>query len=100
MARRPSVNELERLEWAKRIRAIRGADTQAVFAERTGFSLRQVKRWEQGAMPQGLSAQELADATRLPVRLFLPPPEPTLTEIGQKLDLLISLLQSKNGRQR
>lgn len=98
MPRRVPVKELERLVWPDRIRAIRGRETQAEFATRTGFSLRQVKRWEQGVMPAGDSAYELAEATGYPIRLFQPRREPTLAELDEKLDLVIAMLASRNGR--
>lgn len=100
MKRRVPIGELERLVWPDRIRAIRGRESQSEFAERTGFSVRQVKRWEKGIMPAADSAHDLADATGYPIRLFQPPPEPTLVEIGEKLDLILSLLESRNGRRR
>lgn len=85
----------------ERLRTIRGQDTQAAFAAEIGFSVRQVKRWEKGVnAPTRESAEDLAAATGYPVKVFLPPPEPTLAELGEKLDLVISLLESRNGRRR
>jgi transcriptional regulator with XRE-family HTH domain len=100
MPRKVPVADLELLVWPDRIRAIRGRESQREFAERTGFSLRQVKRWEQGSMPAGDSAFDLAESTGYPIRLFRPPAEPSLSELGEKLDLILSLLQSPNGRRR
>jgi transcriptional regulator with XRE-family HTH domain len=97
--RRPSIRELEELAMKDRMRAIRGRDTQKEFSARTGFSTRQIKRWESGdGTPAWDSAEDLSATTGYPARIFLPPPEPTLTEIGEKLDLVLSLLQSRNGR--
>lgn len=101
MAHRIPVSTLEQLPMQDRFRALRGRDTQREFAASIGFSLRQVKRWENGqAAPTRASALDLAAATGYPVDLFLPPKEPTLGELGEKLDLVISMLQSRNGRRR
>lgn len=99
--RRVSVKVLEELPLKERLRVIRGRDTQAAFAKETGFSKRQIIRWEMGhADPTYDSALQLAERTGYPERLFLPPPEPTLGELGAKLDLILSLLESRNGRRR
>lgn len=100
MSRRVAIRELEETPWPKRLLAIRYPDSQAQFAARTGFSLRQVKRWEKGAHPTEMSARDLEAATGYPARLFLPPPAPTLADLDAKLDLVLSLLQSRNGRRR
>lgn len=96
--RRIAVATLEQLPLKERLRTIRGRDTQKEFAATTGFSVRQIKRWEKGDQgPTRASALDLEAATGYPARLFLPPPEPTLAELDEKLDLIVSMLQSKNG---
>jgi transcriptional regulator with XRE-family HTH domain len=101
VARRLSIATLEQLPMRERLRTIRGRDTQAAFAAETGFSVRQIKRWEKGtAAPTRSSALDLEATTGYPARLFLPAPEPTLAELGEKLDLIIALLGSRDGRRR
>lgn len=95
--RRPTIRELEQLPLKERVRAIRGRATQTEFSAATGFSTRQIKRWEGGkAVPSDDSALDLEASTGYPARLFLPPPEPTLSEISAKLDEILGLL-SMNG---
>jgi transcriptional regulator with XRE-family HTH domain len=97
--RRVSVATLLELPMRERLRTLRGRDTQAAFAAETGFSIRQVKRWEKGdAAPTRESAEDLAAATGYPVRVFLPPPEPTLRELSEKLDRILAALNG--GRRR
>lgn len=101
MGRKVAVATLLELPMRERIRTIRGRDTQKVMADQTGFSVRQWKRWEKGdAAPTRESAEDLAETTGYPVHVFMPPAEPTLSEIDAKLDLVLSLLQSRNGTRK
>lgn len=58
--------------WARRVREVRGAESQEAFAHRIGVSVATISRIERGkAAPRWGTALRLAAATSRPVSFFL-----------------------------